>query len=261
MAQRKRGKRRGGGAGGAIASMITVAVLIAAILGWGRVNNIDSPTAAFDYFREWSDHIHECGGGEAEWNCDTMLPSDGSGSTIGDGDESVDDTEEVTALLTNVQVSDPQEIDYDRSEWRHWTGSPCNTREEVLINQGKNVEQGKNCRITAGEWLDPFTGEVFTNASNLDIDHVIPLGYAARHGGNDWSADRKEEFANDKSNLLAVSASANRSKGDKGPGDYMPDLKEYHCQYSKIWIKTAEKYDLSVTEKDYRALEKGLQTC
>lgn len=260
-------KKRGGvggrrrGIGGAISSAVIMVLLISAVIGWARVNNIDSPTAALDYFRDWSGYMTECGAQEAEWNCDTMLPI-GDG---GDGETSPEEAEEqksqAVASLAALTVSEPNEVDYDRSSWRHWSGSPCNTREETLISQGKDVETNDDCSIASGEWLDPFTGDMFTNSSDLDIDHLIPLGYAARHGGHEWSADRKEEFANDQSQLLAVSASANRSKGDSGPDEYMPDVREYHCEYSKIWVNTADKYGLSIAPADHEALEKGLETC
>lgn len=167
----------------------------------------------------------------------------------------------VAALSESVNIADESDVDYDRSDWRHWTGSPCNTRQDVLIKQGNDVETDDDCRITAGSWYDPFTGETTEDSSSLDIDHIVPLGYAASHGGNDWSEDRKEEFANDHLNLRAVSASENRSKGADGPSDYMPPNEEHHCEYAIIWVDTVYQYDLSVTAADRRALEDALATC
>jgi len=40
--------------------------------------------------------------------------------------------------------------------------------------------------------------------------------HAHRSGAADWSTKRKQRFANDPDNLLAVEAGANMSKGDSG---------------------------------------------
>jgi hypothetical protein len=49
------------------------------------------------------------------------------------------------------------------------------------------------------------------------------------HGGDRLTDDRKRMFANDPGNLLATSASADRSKGAKGPDQWLPSFG--HCEY------------------------------
>lgn len=197
--------------------------------------------------------------------------------------------------LKVVKDKDDKEKDvgYSRREWKHWIGNkdkPClNTRNEILhrdavpgtvkyIDKKKNStdnyeeacaigipveEKGKIVIKTdgAGEWIDPYSGKKITDSRKIDIDHVIPLSNAARQGGQSWSAEKKEEFANDPDNLLATSAKENRSKGDKGPGKYMPPLKSYHCQYAKTYISLSHKYELSITESDYKVLSKTVEKC
>lgn len=186
-----------------------------------------------------------------------------------------------------------KDVEYSRKEWKHWTGNkdkPClNTRTEILhrdavpgtvkyIDKKKKTtenykeacaigvpveEKGKIVLNTddAGEWIDPYSGKKITDSRTIDIDHVIPLSNAARQGGQEWSAEKKEEFANDPDNLLATSAKENRSKGDKGPGKYMPPLKSYHCQYAKTYTSLSYKYDLTITESDYKVLNEAIQKC
>jgi hypothetical protein len=166
----------------------------------------------------------------------------------------------LAALNTLTVVDKLPEVDYVRSEWRHWTGGNCNTREQLLIDTGTNVKTDDKCRATSGSWFDPYTGDTVTDAGTLDIDHVIALGYASAAGGNAWSAQKKEQFANDPVNLIAVDAGENRSKSDQGPNDWMP-RDEFKCDFSRTWVATASKYDLSVTEKDKKELEKGLSKC
>lgn len=256
---------------GAILSGIMIIILSAGILGWAKVNDISSVKDVYGYFKSLSDKAWECGAGEAEWNCDTSLNvKDRPGRSTGDsggGENSVpsDPTESRDGALNTLEsitVAEPAEIDYNRSEWRHWLGSPCNTRETVLKQQGENVKADeKTCKILSGSWVDPYSTDVYTDASKLDIDHIIPLGYAARHGGQDWDSDLKKDFANDVSNLLAVSAGENRSKSDKGPSGYMPPNKDFHCEYGKIWVSVASEYELSITGDDKSALTSALEKC
>lgn len=188
-----------------------------------------------------------------------------------------------------VVNDDSKDVGYSRSEWKHWVrygdNSCWNTREEVLrinaipgtvklLDSSKrptsNVKtacaigvnnKGTLTTVNSGKWIDPYSGETFTDSSKLDIDHIIPLSKAARSGGQAWSAKNKQQFANDIENLLAVSAKENRGKSDKGPGEYMPKDKSYHCQYSKSYISIAYKYNLTINKKDYEALKKALKSC
>ena len=64
--------------------------------------------------------------------------------------------------------------------------------------------------MVTGRWISPFTGNVIQNASEIDIDHVVPLKWAWDHGAYAWSDDRREKFANDPVNLWSVELSLNR---------------------------------------------------
>jgi len=263
-----------GGFKGLIATGITLILMASGLIGIAKVNDINSPSDLFAYFKSYSDKIWECSDGSIKWECANPFGggsnggSSSGGSSNGEGKGSqgsaTSGTDKNSSLkkLDTLKIAELQNVDYERSDWKHWTGSPCNTREEVLKEQGTDVKaDAKTCKITSGTWVDPYSNETFTDASKLDIDHVIPLSAMAQRGGQNWTPEQKETFANDKSQLLAVSATENRKKGDAGPGDYMPKNKDFHCEYSKLWVETADKYDATITAKDKRALEKGLRTC
>lgn len=261
-------KSSGGGFKGLIITGITLVMLASALVGIAKVNNLNSPSDMYGFFKSWSDKVAECTGGKVEWNCESPFdggsgaPGGNSGSDPVPGEAgSGSSSDESLKKVEGITISDVEKVKYDRSDWKHWTGSPCNTREEVLKEQGKNVKTDSECRATSGTWDDPYSQETFTDAGELDIDHVIPLSYANSHGGSKWTAEQKETFANDKTQLLAVDASENRKKSDKGPSEYMPPNKSYHCEYSKLWVDTATKYDLSITEKDKDTLTKALKKC
>lgn len=170
---------------------------------------------------------------------------------------------------------------YNRGDWFHWANherSCWNVREEVLYrdaikddtltlldsNRVRTFDKDKACFITGGTWIDPFTGETFTNPSDLDIDHVMALRYANSGGGHLWDNQKKREFANDLTydkHLLAVSASANRSKSDKGPAQWMPTNKEYHCEYVTIWATIANNWQLNLSRPDKTKIIDTLKQC
>lgn len=139
--------------------------------------------------------------------------------------------------------------DYDREEWgtrwgRQYTGC-SNTRYEVLNNYDKNAING-TCNISTGLWLDPYTDATFSDSGELDVDHIVPVAYAHKHGGAYWSAELKDIFYNDLENLLPVSASSNRQKGSKPPSEWMPDNINYHCQYVDTFLYIVDKYALDL---------------
>ena len=120
------------------------------------------------------------------------------------------------------------------------------------------------CRVIAGRWVGPWTGEVFTDASDVDIDHHVPLGHAHLSGGWDWSPERKRAYANDlthPASLQATSAPVNRSKGKQAPDEWRPEESAGWCRYAADWISVKEAWDLTVTSAEVAALETMLGTC
>jgi hypothetical protein len=155
---------------------------------------------------------------------------------------------------------------YSRDDWRHWVNSDgdCqDTRAELLIVYSRvDVEFRAidNCVVESGEWPGLYSAETFQIASDIDIDHVIPLLYASQNGGFSWSIQKKESFANDSLNLLAVSSRENRKKGAKGPAQYLPN-KTYECSYVKRWIAIAAKYELVLAFEDTEKIAKVQKGC
>jgi hypothetical protein len=69
---------------------------------------------------------------------------------------------------------------YSRDLFPHWitqSGS-CDTREVVLARDGTNVVQGSDCSADSGTWFSPYDSATWTAASDVDIDHVVPLSNA-----------------------------------------------------------------------------------
>lgn len=156
---------------------------------------------------------------------------------------------------------------YNRSDWAHWDDfdRDCqNTRHELLIARSfieVTYTSPTGCYVATGAWQGAYTGKIFTLASEVDIDHVIPLRYAHEYGGENWSALVKKLFANDPENLLITQSNENRIKGWKGPSQYMPRDESYHCEYARSWLYLTRKYELTLMAADMLAVAAITNTC
>lgn len=264
-----------------IAAALALFITLGLALGFLRANNITTVTDALEYGRAWSAKIKSCGleatirnhclfdNKTKSYKNTTQSSHEKEENTISDNNDEVNNQEtgknSTTSLqekLNSLRVKNANEkASYSRKEWKHWIGSPCNTREIVLKEQGNNVIVDDKCSPQSGVWTDVYSGEKMTDPKKIDIDHVVPLKWANAQGGDSWDSKKKEAFANDTSQLLAVSARENRAKGALGPSEYMPPNKDYTCTYVTKWIETLSKYELSIPPQDKQALQKGLQSC
>ncbi len=164
----------------------------------------------------------------------------------------------------------PNKVAYQRTQYRHWIDADknkINTRDEVLIRDAKPGtvkmdEAGK--KVTSGKWLDPYTGQIFSDPRELDIDHFVPLKNAHESGGWTWSAKRKQLYANyldDSLHLLPVKKSENASKSDRGPDEYLPPRKAYQCDYVATWVRIKQDWELEMTESETQAVKDMRKSC
>ena len=152
--------------------------------------------------------------------------------------------------------------DYFKS-WGDEDGDCQDLRHELLIAQSLidvTFTSARRCKVSTGRWIDPYSGNLVERASDLDVDHVIPLSYAHENGGFSWPIFLKQEFAQDQENLLLVTDSINQSKGAKGPSFFLP-RKGYQCEYASIWASVTDKYQLNLPTGDKAEIRKILREC
>ncbi|MFE9859869.1 HNH endonuclease family protein [Streptomyces sp. NPDC005780] len=154
---------------------------------------------------------------------------------------------------------------YSRDKFPHWItqSGACNTREVVLKRDGTNVSQDSSCAAVSGSWYSEYDGATWTAASDLDIDHMVPLAEAWRSGASGWTTAQRQSYANDltRPQLIAVTDNVNQSKGDQDPATWLPSRTAYKCTYVRAWVHVKHYYDLSVDSAEKSALQSALSGC
>lgn len=171
-----------------------------------------------------------------------------------------------TTAIGDLPVSSEVRTGYDRDAFRHWVdadGDGCDTREEVLISEAEDAPSvGSGCAISGGRWFSYYDGVSQTSASALDIDHMVPLAEAWDSGARSWTAATRQSYANDLGDrraLVAVTASANRSKGDQDPDEWLPAQRA--CRYLQEWVAVKLRWRLTVDSAEKSAIRSASSGC
>ncbi len=110
---------------------------------------------------------------------------------------------------------------------------------------------------------DPYSGKTITDASKLDIDHMVLLKEAHESGGHAWDVYRKRDYANDLSDpstLIDVDRSFNRQKGAGDPADWLPPNQAYQEEHARSWVAVKLKWGLTADAKEIEVLRTLLGT-
>ena len=196
----------------------------------------------------------------------TSAPSSSDPSGSVGSSSAASSAAEATRQLAALKVAPNGSMSgYSRDRFPHWVGQGggCDTRDVVLKRDGQGVKATADCKITGGSWLSLYDGKTFTDPQQLDIDHMVPLADAWRSGASKWTDEQRSQFANDltRPQLLAVSASSNRAKGDQDPSQWKPPSHDYWCTYAQRWITVKTFWQLTVTQAEQTTLGDMLGTC
>ena len=182
----------------------------------------------------------------------------------------VSTTKQMLEMLV-VEGADTRQ-DYDRevqfgADWTSGGPGNCNTRNMVLARDSiTQVAVKGDCDVTSGKWRSEYGNRsyFYSQASSLQIDHMVPLKEAWMSGASQWTQKDRLNFANDlgySHALLAVFARHNKKKKEREPEKYRPSDKDYQCQYVGYWIAVKYRWDLSVDSAEKNFLEKKISSC
>jgi hypothetical protein len=168
------------------------------------------------------------------------------------------------AAIKNLPLASETPVGYDRSRFRLWidaNGDCQDARAEVLIAESKVATTG-GCTIRTGRWFSYYDRKTWTQASDVDIDHLVPLKEAWDSGAKAWNGDTRMRYANDLRDartLVAVTDNVNQSKSDRDPADWMPTYGK--CRYVRQWTAVKIRWSLKVNRAEKRKLANVASHC
>lgn len=164
--------------------------------------------------------------------------------------------------VKRLPVATERRRGYDRDKFRHWidANGDCQDTREVLDAESRVAVSG--CDIDTGRWRSYYDGQVWTDASDVDIDHLVPLAEAWDSGAKRWNAGTRKRFANDLGDgrsLVAVTDSVNQSKSDQDPAEWLPARNK--CTYVRQWAAVKIRWSLAVDRAEKRTLRRRASEC
>lgn len=153
--------------------------------------------------------------------------------------------------------------------WSDVDHDGCDQRSDVLRRDLVSITTKPDthgCVVASGILHDPYTGQTISYrrgpaGAAVQIDHVVPLGAAWSAGAATWSPHRRNNFANDLGNLLAVDGPANESKGDRTADQWRPPNSGSWCLYARITVTVDTRWHLTISSADRAALAGMLTHC
>lgn len=146
----------------------------------------------------------------------------------------------------------------------------CDTRNDILKRDLVDVKFASGtCKVATGTLAyEPYTGAKNVKfvaggayENQLDAEHIVALGDAWQKGAQQWSKEKRTNFANDPLNLMMVDPSSNRAKGDADAATWLPKNKSFRCDYVRGQIVIKKTYGLWVTKAEQDAMIGVLTPC
>jgi hypothetical protein len=153
---------------------------------------------------------------------------------------------------------------YARERFGGWIdadGDCHDTRAEVLAAESTTpvTYSSAGCVVSTGQWLSWYDGATWTRASDVDIDHMVPLAEAWRSGAWQYPPAVRRAYANDLDYgppLVAVTDNVNQAKSDGDPAEWLPEKKQ--CRYVTHYIATKYRWKLTIDSAESKALRRVL---
>ena len=169
------------------------------------------------------------------------------------------------AAVRELEVGRERRDGYDRdlfgSDWTDADGDCRDTRDEVLAQESREPV-GSGCDVTRGQWLSYYDGVTWSDSSDVDIDHMVPLAEAWDSGARGWTSRARLRFANDLGDrraLVAVTDNVNSSKGDQDPAEWLPE--RLVCRYLGQYVAVKLRWSLRVDRRERGVMQELAAQC
>jgi len=168
--------------------------------------------------------------------------------------------------IADLPVATEVRTGYSRDEFQHWVdadGDGCNTRNEVLIAEADDpVTVGSGCALSGGRWFSYYDRVSWTQTSDVDIDHMVPLAEAWDSGARTWTDAVRRDFANDLGDyrtLVGVTDDVNQAKGDQDVAQWLPTYDR--CRYLREFVAVKLRWRLTVDSGEKAAMSSLAASC
>ena len=157
--------------------------------------------------------------------------------------------EDILSLVDSIKVSTHENKEkYNRDDWE----KPA----KKFTLDGEKVSRVKYDTYTSQYlvskdpfvYKDPYTDKEITDIKILDFDHICPLLYLHKYSDLNWTNEQKNKFAQDENVGVSVLNKENRSKGAKGPSEWLPRANQ--GDYCYTWLLLAKEYGLALRQQD-----------
>ncbi len=166
----------------------------------------------------------------------------------------------LNSAIDHLGVATEHRDGYDRDKFVHWVdadGDGCNARNEVLIEEADDPPTvGSGCSLSGGRWYSYYDGVSHTQTSDVDIDHLVPLAEAWDSGAYQWTASRRQSYANDlgdRRTLVGVTDNVNQAKGDQDIAEWLPTQQQ--CRYLGEFVAVKIRWSLAVDSAERAAMK------
>lgn len=174
-----------------------------------------------------------------------------------------DEVTQAHAVLDEIPITNPLSGDgYNRDDF----GSYDRVSGEVEQRDYPFLQFNEKGRASGGSFVDPYTGMsveiVPGKQDDSDVEHIVSLkeAYVSQRFEGQLTPDQMNALTTDFDNLAIVSSSANRSKGHRDAGQWLPTYEPAQCTYVVSQINVKSKYSLTVDGPEYEAMKDVLDT-
>lgn len=158
--------------------------------------------------------------------------------------------------------SQPYVREHHFGVWVDFKGdeSCLNTRAMVLVRDSSTqpkMSPSNPCVVASGTWFDPYTNRNYTQANQVEIDHVVPLKNAYISGAYKWPWRMRCSYFNyvgNRFHLMPVESSTNRNKSDKSVEEWLPPNRKFHCEYVANWLRIKAIWRLMMSEQEVQGV-------